>query len=71
MSVKILFFIILIIASVILLKYILIINKTYLNEEINSNSSLINQTVIEENPVRIFCMILTQNKSFYDNRVNI
>jgi hypothetical protein len=71
MSVKRLFFIILIIVSVILLKYILINIKTYLNEEINSSSSLINQTEIDETPVRIFCMILTQNKSFYDNRVNI
>ena len=42
----------------------------YEHKYIKLNSSIIQRTVINEK-TRIFCMILTQNKSLYNNRVII
>ena len=45
-------------------------NKRIFKNREELNPDLINKTVVNEK-TRIFCMILTQNKSLYNNRVQI
>ena len=53
-----------------LFKNIFISKKDSLKYEIKLNSNLNNKTVENDKTIRIFCMILTQNSSLYNNKVN-
>ena len=52
-------------------KYNIDNNLSFLKIEKKINSSLINNSEENKNTVKLFCMIITQNKSLYNNRVII